>query len=76
MNEQKIKRLVGQVQAGVLPRRHFIEIMVGAGLSAPMASMILMHHGVANAQSSFVYKPTRRGGGGTLKLLWWQGAVP
>ena len=75
MNEQQIRQLVGQVQSGALPRRSFIECMVGAGLSAPMASMILMHHGVANAQSSFVYKPTRRGGGGTLKLLWWQGAV-
>jgi peptide/nickel transport system substrate-binding protein len=41
-----------------------------------MASMMLMHAGVAQAQTALpAYKPTRRGGGGTLKLLWWQGPV-
>ena len=40
-----------------------------------MASMILLHHGIAMAQTALPYKPTRRGGGGTLKLLWWQGPV-
>ncbi len=25
------------------------------------------------AQSSSTYKPTKRGGGGILKVLWWQG---
>jgi peptide/nickel transport system substrate-binding protein len=40
-----------------------------------MASMMLMHSGVASAQTAIPYKPTKRGGGGTLKLLWWQGPV-
>jgi peptide/nickel transport system substrate-binding protein len=31
--------------------------------------------GVAQAQMKFDYKPTKRGGGGALKLLWWQGAT-
>jgi peptide/nickel transport system substrate-binding protein len=75
MNEQQIRALVEQVRDGSLPRRRFIERMVGLGLSAPTASMILMHHGIAQAQTTLPYKPTRRGGGGTLKLLWWQGPV-
>jgi peptide/nickel transport system substrate-binding protein len=49
--------------------------MVGLGLTAPMASMLLMHAGVAQAQTTMPYKPTKRGGGGTLKLIYWQGAV-
>jgi len=49
--------------------------MVGLGLTAPMASMLLMHAGVANSQPMPAYKPTRRGGGGPLRVLWWQGAT-
>ena len=49
--------------------------MVGVGLTAPMASMLLMHEGVAQTPAPIPYKPTKRGGGGTLKLIWWQGAV-
>jgi peptide/nickel transport system substrate-binding protein len=75
MNETQIRALVEQVRDGSLPRRRFIERMVALGLTAPTASMILMHHGIAQAQTALPYKPTRRGGGGTLKLLWWQGPV-
>ena len=31
--------------------------------------------GVARAQRGSAYKPTKRGGGGALKVLWWQGAT-
>jgi peptide/nickel transport system substrate-binding protein len=75
MNEHDIRRLIGQVKDGKLARRGFIQRLVGAGLSAPMASMLLLHHGVPMAQTTLPYKPTKRGGGGTLKLLWWQGPV-
>jgi peptide/nickel transport system substrate-binding protein len=75
MNEHDIRRLVERVRDGKLPRRDFIQRMVGAGLTAPMASMMLLHYGVAQAQTTLPYKPTRRGGGGTLKVLWWQGPV-
>ena len=30
---------------------------------------------MAQAQADFEYKPTKRGGGGALKVLWWQGAT-
>ncbi len=75
MNEHQLRGLIDEVKSGKLPRRGFIQQMVGLGLSAPMASMMLMHAGVAQAQTTLPYKPTKRGGGGTLKLLWWQGPV-
>ncbi len=76
MNEQQLRDLIEEVKSGKLPRRGFIQQMVGLGLTAPMASMMLMHAGVAQAQAAMpAYKPTKRGGGGTLKLLWWQGPV-
>ncbi|MBU6272544.1 MAG: peptide ABC transporter substrate-binding protein [Betaproteobacteria bacterium] len=75
MDEHSIRALVEQVRDGRLERRQFISRMVGLGLSAPTAAMILMHHGIAQAQTALPYKPTRRGGGGPLKLLWWQGPV-
>ena len=75
MQESEIRALIEDVREGTLPRRSFIARMVGVGLTAPMASMLLMHHGIAQAQTTLSYKPTKRGGGGTLKLLWWQGPV-
>lgn len=76
MKEHQIRALIEEVREGRLPRRGFIQHMVGLGLTAPMASMLLMHSGVAQAQTAApAYKPTRRGGGGPLKLIYWQAAV-
>jgi len=76
MNEQQLRGLIDEVKSGKLPRRGFIQQMVGLGLTAPMASMMLMHAGVAQAQAAMpAYKPTKRGGGGALKLIYWQAAV-
>src|SRR6185436_4997702 len=73
MNEKDLRKLIGKVKSGGMSRRRFVQTMVGYGLTVPMAGHMLMHAGVANAQSKFAYKPTKRGGGGTLKLLMWQG---
>jgi peptide/nickel transport system substrate-binding protein len=75
MKEADLRALIEDVRTEKLPRRSFIERLVGLGLSAPMASMLLMHAGVAQSQPAPVYKPTKRGGGGALKVLWWQGAT-
>jgi peptide/nickel transport system substrate-binding protein len=75
MQENEIRQLIENVRSGELPRRSFINRLVGLGLTAPMASMLLMNAGVANAQPAPAWKPTKRGGGGPLKLLWWQGAT-
>jgi peptide/nickel transport system substrate-binding protein len=74
MQERELRDLVEEVREGKLPRRSFIQQMVGLGLTAPMASMMLMHAGIANAQA-IPYKPTKRGGGGPLRLIYWQAAV-
>ena len=73
MDEADLRALVAQVRDAELPRRRFIERMAAFGLSAPMAAMLLAHEGLALAQPAPVYKPTRRGGGGSLKALFWQG---
>src|SRR3954468_20395244 len=75
MNEPELRALIEAGRTGALPRRSFIQRMVGLGLTAPMASMMLMHAGVANSQPAPAYKPTKRGGGGPLKVLFWQGAT-
>jgi peptide/nickel transport system substrate-binding protein len=75
MQERELRDLIEDVREGKLPRRGFIQQLVGLGISAPMASMLLMHAGVAQAQPVVNYKPTKRGGGGALKVLWWQGAT-
>src|SRR6266481_4847694 len=75
MEERDLRALIGQVKAGRLSRRGFVQMMVGLGLTAPLASQMLASAGVAQAQTKLAYKPTKRGGGGTVKTLWWQGAT-
>ena len=75
MQERELRQLIEEVREGSLPRRSFIQQMVGLGLTAPMASMMLMQEGLAQTAPSIPYKGTKRGGGGVLKLIWWQGAV-
>jgi peptide/nickel transport system substrate-binding protein len=74
MNERELRGLIDQVKARRLSRRGFVRRMAAVGLTAPMAAQLLAHAGVAMAQSQVpTYKPTKRGGGGLLKVLWWQG---
>src|SRR5215218_519345 len=72
MNEGRLRHLIGQVKSGKVSRRAFLRRMAAAGLTAPLANQLLAYSGVAMAQSKPVYKPTKRGGGGVLKVLWWQ----
>ncbi|HEX9326478.1 MAG TPA: peptide ABC transporter substrate-binding protein [Reyranella sp.] len=73
MNERELRRLIGEVKVGKLSRRGFAQRMLAVGLTAPMATQLLAIAGVAHAQPKSQYKPTKRGGGGLLKVLWWQG---
>jgi peptide/nickel transport system substrate-binding protein len=72
MQEREIRRMIDQVKTGALSRRVFVQTMVGLGLTAPLAAQMLASAGVARAQSRQAYHPTKRGGGGPLKVLWWQ----
>ena len=72
MQEQELRALIAQVKDGTMSRRSFVQRMIALGLTAPMAGMMLAHSGVAWGQSSFQYKPSKAGGGGALKTLFWQ----
>ena len=72
MNQNEIRCLIGAVSDGHLSRRGFIQRLAAVGLTAPMASMLLVDAGVAQPRPAHIYAPTKRGGGGVLRLLWWQ----
>src|SRR3954467_12821267 len=73
MDERQLRRLIARVKDGKLTRRSFLGRMLAVGITAPLANEMLAFSGVAHAQEKLPYKPTKRGGGGTLKTLWWQG---
>jgi peptide/nickel transport system substrate-binding protein len=73
MDANKLRSLIEEVRGGTLSRRAFVRTMIGLGLTAPMAGQMLAFSGVAQAASGSDWKPTKRGGGGPLKVLWWQG---
>jgi peptide/nickel transport system substrate-binding protein len=74
MQERELRDMIGQVKAGILSRREFVQAMLAVGLTAPMAGQMLASAGVAHAQpkGASMFTPTKRGGGGQLKVLWWQ----
>ncbi|WP_020698524.1 peptide ABC transporter substrate-binding protein [Reyranella massiliensis] len=73
MDERGLRSLIDKVKAGGMSRRAFVRRMAAVGLTAPMAAQLLAFSGVAMADTKPIYKPTKRGGGGLLKVLWWQG---
>ncbi len=76
MDEQALRGLIADVKTGKLSRRAFVNQMIALGLTAPLATQMLVYSGAAHAQAKpSDYKPTKRGGGGALKVLWWQGAT-
>jgi peptide/nickel transport system substrate-binding protein len=72
MNERELTTLLDEVKSGRLSRRRFVQTMVGLGLTAPMAAHMLAAAGVARAETKWTFNPTKRGGGGLVKTLWWQ----
>ena len=73
MLDKELRSMIGKVKDGRMDRRAFIQRLAAVGLTAPLANQILALGGVAMAEGTSTYKPTKRGGGGALKLLWWQG---
>ncbi len=74
MDEPTLRALALAVRRGRTRRRDALALLGAAGLPLPMAALVL-GPAPARAQSAppFVYAPTRRGGGGTLRVLLWQG---
>jgi peptide/nickel transport system substrate-binding protein len=75
MTERELRKLIASVSAGRLSRRAFVHKMIGFGLTAPVATQLLAHAGLAQTAPGTDYKPTKAGGGGALKLLFWQAAT-
>jgi peptide/nickel transport system substrate-binding protein len=72
MQERELRDLIADVKTGQLSRRAFVQRMIAVGLTAPLAGMMLAQSGVPMAAAEIPYKPTKAGGGGLLKLLYWQ----
>jgi peptide/nickel transport system substrate-binding protein len=75
MDERELRQWIRQVKDGAVSRRQFTRMMIGLGLTGPMVAQMLAHEGVAQAQTKPAFSPTKRGGGGQLKVLWWQAAT-
>src|SRR5215471_6176254 len=75
MTERELRKLIAAVMAGAVSRRAFVGKMVGLGLTAPFATQLLAHAGLAQTAPQSDYKSTKAGGGGALKLLFWQAAT-
>src|SRR6266853_3616170 len=72
MDEHRLRELIACVKDGRLTRRSFVQAMAAVVLGAPMAGSLLGAAGVATAQPREAeFTPTRRGGGGTLRILMW-----
>ena len=73
MDEHELRELLHRVKTGQLGRRAFMQAMLGLGMTGPMVAQMLAAYGVpAHAQSRLAFTPTKRGGGGKLRALWWQ----
>ena len=73
MNEAALRDLLEAATAGRVSRRVAVARLAGLGLAAPFAHLLLARSGLAQTAAPIEYKPTRAGGGGALKTLFWQG---
>jgi peptide/nickel transport system substrate-binding protein len=76
IEEHALRSWVQQVVEGKASRRQFMRTMMGTGLSGPFVANLLAASGGPTTQGrpggASAFAPTKRGGGGKLRLLWWQ----
>jgi peptide/nickel transport system substrate-binding protein len=73
-HEARLHHLIARVRHGTLSRRAFIQRLAAQGLGIGVAATLLADAGLAQvAGPPLPYVPTRRGGGGALRVLLWQG---
>src|SRR5438132_2715825 len=75
MYGHELRDAIAAVKTGRTSRRAFVHKIVGLGLTAPFATQLLARAGMAQAPADAEYKPTKAGGGGPLKMLYWQAAT-
>jgi peptide/nickel transport system substrate-binding protein len=71
VDESALRRLIDDVGRGRFSRRQFVQAMSGLGVTAPMAVQMLSASGVAAEPHDHAFTPSRRGGGGNLRILMW-----
>jgi peptide/nickel transport system substrate-binding protein len=76
LDEQVLRQWIRTKSDGKAGRRQFMHSMLRLGLTAPWAARLLATRasaaGVGEHARPSPFVPTRRGGGGKLRLLWWQ----
>jgi len=73
-HDTPLHQLIDQVRRGTLSRRDFLQRLAAQGLGVGLGATLLAEAGIAQvAGQPAPYAPTRRGGGGTLRVLMWQG---
>jgi len=73
LTEPGLRKALQLVQTGLLSRRQLVSRLLALGLTGPLIAEALGAAGSAHAQPKRApFTPARRGGGGDLKLLWWQ----
>ena len=73
MDEYALREGLRRVRGGALGRRQLVSGFLALGLTAPLIAELLGSHGIAHGQPRRpAFTPSRRGGGGELKTLWWQ----
>src|SRR6266567_4415462 len=89
MSDWTVAEIAEAYRRGRLSRRGLLVRMLSVGLGAPVIASVLAacapggNRGGTTGQSGAApttgtkdnFQPAKRGGGGTLKLLWWQGAT-
>jgi peptide/nickel transport system substrate-binding protein len=72
-DEHGLGETLQRVRTGSLSRRELVRGMLGLGLTGPLIPELFRSAGIAHAQPKRApFTPPKRGGGGELKLLWWQ----
>jgi peptide/nickel transport system substrate-binding protein len=75
LDETALREWIRRVVHGEASRRAFIRSMIRLGLSGPFVANVLAASMPAPAQAqppASAFRPTKRGGGSKLRLLWWQ----
>jgi len=76
LEEHELREWMRRVATGEASRRDFLRAMLGLGLAGPVLADLLTTATPAAAQDAReappAFTPTRRGGGGKLRLLSWQ----
>ena len=72
-DEHGLGEALRRVRTGSLSRRELVGGLLGLGLTGPQIAELFRATGIAHAQPKRApFTPAKRGGGGELKLLWWQ----